>query len=154
MTDPIGYPDVSQFRLIDMFTACTTPDVKDCIVKSFVQSNGRLRVIVATVAFGMGMDCPNIRKIIHWGPPSDVELYIQETGRAGRDGEAAYASLYYSNTDLSQEKVDDYMTNYCQSNLECRHYTLFKEFDTYHGDKPVGCKCCDFCKLSCNCALY
>ena len=85
MTDPIGYPDVSQFRLINRFTACTTPDVKYCIVKSFAQWNGRLRVIVATVAFGMGKDCPNIRRIIHWGPPSDVESYIQKTGRAGRD---------------------------------------------------------------------
>jgi len=44
-----GYPDVSQFRLIDKFTACTTPDVKDCIIKSFAQWNGKLRVIVATV---------------------------------------------------------------------------------------------------------
>jgi len=100
------------------------------------------------------MDFPNIRRIIHWGPPSDVESCIQETGRASRDGEVACAYLYYSNKDLSQDKVDDYMANYCCSNVECRCYTLFKEFDTYNGDKPIGCKCCDVCKLSCNCGLW
>ena len=56
---------------MDMFTACTSVDVKEDVVKSFTQPEGRLRIIVATVAFGMGMDCSNVRRIIHWGPPSD-----------------------------------------------------------------------------------
>lgn len=93
MTDPVGYPDISRFRLCDMFTACTTTDVKDWILKSFTLPNGKLRIVVATVAFGMGLDCLNIHRIIHWGPPSDLESYIQETGRAGRDGEVAQAII-------------------------------------------------------------
>ena len=101
MMDPIGYPDVSKFRMIDMFTACTTSDVKEKIIKSFVVPDSRLRIIVATMAFGMGMDCPNVHQIIHWGPPSDLESYIQETGRAGRDRNVAYAVLYFSKTYLS-----------------------------------------------------
>ena len=44
-----------------------------------------LRVVVATIAFGMGIDCPNVRRVIHWGPSTDVELYLQETGHAGHD---------------------------------------------------------------------
>ena len=60
-----------------MFTACTTPDLKEGIVKSFTQLNRKLRIIIiATLTFGMGMDCPNVHKIIHCGPPSDVESYI------------------------------------------------------------------------------
>ena len=55
-----------------------------------------LRVVIATVAFGMGLDSPNIRRIIHWGAPADTESYIQETGRAGRDGEQSLAKLYYA----------------------------------------------------------
>ncbi len=49
---------------------------------------------MATVAFGMGLDCPNVRRIIHWGPSTDVEQYVQETGRAGRDGLPVVAILY------------------------------------------------------------
>ena len=153
MMDPIGYPDVSQFRLIDMFTACTTPDVKESIVKSFTQLDGKLRIIIATVAFGMGMDCPNVRRIIHWGPPSDVESYIQETGRADRDGEIAHAWLYYSSKELSQGNVKNYMITYCHSKSECRRFTLFKEFNTYDGNKPIGCMCCDICAATCCCGL-
>ena len=72
------------FRLIDMYTKWQEVDVKESIIKFFSDPNGKLRVIVATIAFGMGLDCPNI-EIIHWGPSSTVEDYVQKIGRAGRD---------------------------------------------------------------------
>ena len=50
--------------------------------------------MIATSAFGLGVDIPDIRRIIHWGLPSTKEEYVQETGRAGRDGEDAHAILY------------------------------------------------------------
>ena len=50
---------------------------------SFTLPGSRLRVVIATIAFGMGLDCPNVRKIIHIGAPEDVESYLQQTGRAG-----------------------------------------------------------------------
>lgn len=75
--EPIGAPDVSACQLVDMFTACTHAAVKNDILESFCAADGVLRVVVATVAFGMGLDCPNVRRIIHWGPSNDIELYIQ-----------------------------------------------------------------------------
>ena len=96
ITDPVGYPDVSQFRLVDMFHATNSVEVKNSILKSFSCSGGRLQILIATIAFGMGINCPDIRRIIHLGPPSDCESYIQETGRAGRDSLTACAILYYS----------------------------------------------------------
>ena len=91
---PVGAPDLAEFRLVDMFTACTHPPVKEKILSNFKNLQGSLRVVVATVAFGMGLDCPNVHKIIHWGPSSDKESYMQETGRAGRDGLPSMAVLY------------------------------------------------------------
>ena len=81
MTEPIGAPKLARFALCNMFSACTHPDVKDEVLKSFCNPNGILRIVVATIAFGMGLECPNVSRIIHWGPPSDVESYLQETGR-------------------------------------------------------------------------
>ena len=83
MTEPIGAPDSATFRMQDMFTACTHPDVKDAILKSFIDPDSQLRIVIATIAFGMRLDCPNVRCIIHWGPSQDIELYLEETGRDG-----------------------------------------------------------------------
>ena len=71
-------------------------DVKKSILCSFVQPTHHLRIIIATVAFGMGLDCSNIRRVIHWAPPDDLESYLHETGRAGRDGNPAFAVMYYN----------------------------------------------------------
>ena len=85
-TEPPGAPDISRFRLADMFTSITDKDVKENILASFQNPDSQLRIVISTVAFGMGVDCPNVRQVVHFGPPGDIESYIQETGRAGRDG--------------------------------------------------------------------
>ena len=76
-----------------MFTACTERKVKDQIIQSFSEVSSPLRIVIATSAFGMGIDCPNIRQVIHFGSPEDVESYVQESGRAGKDGKLACALL-------------------------------------------------------------
>ena len=68
-----------------MFTAVQTKQQKKEVLKLFSQKDGKLRMILATTAFGMGMDCPDVRRIICWGLPSTVEEYVQEIGWSGRD---------------------------------------------------------------------
>ena len=79
-TEPPGAPNLSRFRLVDMFTSCTEKDVKNQIITAFTQQNGNLRIVFATIAYGMGVDCADVRVVIHLGAPDDLESYIQETG--------------------------------------------------------------------------
>ena len=79
LTEPIGASNVSRFRLVDMYTSVTDKEVQDCIITSICKSDTPLRVLICTIAFGMGLDCHDVA---HWGPASILEAYMQECGRA------------------------------------------------------------------------
>ena len=63
------------------------------MMKSFAQQSSPLRIVMATLAFGIGINSPDVRTVIHYGASGKVEDYVQETGRAGRDGLNAKARL-------------------------------------------------------------
>ncbi|MCM1311584.1 MAG: RecQ family ATP-dependent DNA helicase [Bacteroides sp.] len=86
----------------DNYHAGFTDAEKD--LKQTNWTKGRCRVMVATNAFGMGIDKPDVRVVIHYNVPDSVESYFQEAGRAGRDGGAAYAVLLYNPRDKVQLK--------------------------------------------------
>ena len=146
MSEPRGYVNFPSLRLVDMYTACTHPDVKDTLLTQFQSSDSCLRVVVATIAFGMGLNIPNVRKVIHWGPPGDIESYMQETGRGGRDGLPATAILYAS-VSTPGSKTEDAMKDYCQLKPgNCRRKYLLSCFDTTE-NIVQGNNCCDLCSI-------
>ena len=99
-TEPVGAPNLAQFRLVDMYTSVTCKLLHDSIVALFSNGDAPFRIVICTIVFGMGIDCVDICQVIHWGPPSDVESYIQECGRAGRNCQPANSLLFWKRGDF------------------------------------------------------
>ncbi|KAF1336454.1 Atp-dependent dna, partial [Globisporangium splendens] len=85
-------PGSSWARKIAYYHARMDTEAKEKVRTGFV--SGRIRVVIATIAFGMGIDKQNVRCVIHFHMPSSVENYLQQIGRAGRDGKTAMGLLY------------------------------------------------------------
>ena len=148
---PPDAPDKCEYRLVEVFQSLLEPSHKQRIVATFNNPDSPLQVVIATVAFGMGIDIPDIRKVIHFGPPEDIDTYIQETGRAGRDGLQCHALLLARKGSIH---VDNDMLAYTAlRSPACRRDFLFKDYDDYQNNSSSKCSCCDLCQSLCECVM-
>lgn len=96
--------------------------VRRRVLQAFLSD--RVGVIVATSAFGMGIDKPDVRQVLHWGPPPTIEAYYQEAGRAGRDGQGSECLILWCPEDLRWGSIAPAMRQYVAARGDHRRLIL------------------------------
>ena len=150
---PTSAEPLTKNRLFSQYHAQYPEHERKRIVDELVNGTSTHRVLFVTVAFGIGIDCDNIRKIVHIGVPYTMEEYSQEVGRAGRDGLPERADIYYNSYDISKahKSMTEVMRTYVQSK-ECKGKIILSYFDhDVSSNQHPDYTCCDFHREHCQC---
>lgn len=141
----VGETSEPTARLFAQFHAPQTSRMKKDILSEIKKENSRVRVLFATSALGMGVHAPYVLNIIHITPPSSLEAYMQEIGRAGRTGLSSCATLYYNNSDIgnNMKHVEESMKTYCKSQDTCQRKLLLDYFGFSCVQQDNCCCICD-----------
>ncbi len=135
-------------KLVEVFYSRREHDGSERILKWFPCPGCNMRVLITTVAFGLGMNIPDVDHVVHWGPPDDILQYWQEVGRCARDGRAGIATLYNPNHSTTNTNTD--IKTYLKQTSCLRKYILNKLKLTEITEQSIsnvcgGSTCCTQC---------
>ncbi len=137
-------------KLFAMFHSKTPKYIQDSILQLFIKPDSCIRVVIATSALGMGINIRDVGRICHYGIPSELEQYVQEIGRAGRDGRKSMAIMYFKPYHLAhcEASMRDFVRN---EDFNCRRERIAKYFKGKVERVAFLHECCDACATKCNC---
>ena len=157
-------------RTIEIYHSCLQQEDQVRITSEFPKHNSMVRCVVSTIAFGMGVDIPDIKYVIHWGPSKTILDYWQEVGRCARNGDSGEAFLYIVPRSLDQRRVDSDMIKMCKSNdcirIAILEHLIIPNMDVTRIQQLKGrelchnscsnckcqlCLCCSYCNARCPC---
>ena len=138
--------------IVEMFHGQLDEASEVAIPSVFTKSQSTCRCIVGTIAFGLGLQIPDVRYVIHWGPPKNMLQYWQEVGRGGRDGEPCTAIMYLPRYSTNKTRVSsDLLSMIQERKSSCMRKRVLKEFqiEGISDDDIDSCcgslECCTAC---------
>lgn len=141
--------DGSKECLIVIFHSMTWIERKDKFLASFKKADSVARIVVASIALSMGVNFPDVKYVVNWGPARTLLEYHQEAGRAGRDGSSAHSVIIYHGKQTAPCEVD--VKNFVRT-TKCYRVACLKPF--VDDAKPLlpGHDCCSNCAVTCRCS--
>ncbi len=162
-------------NLVGMYHGSVGASMEEDMIEGFRQPDGLLRVMICTIAFGMGVQINNVTNVIHWGVSKSVYAYWQETGRCARDGRQGHSYLYATKVSMIPQRTDKncikLFKDAASGQIACLRTAILEIFILENMDLssiqmlkervPCSaqcadctcqfCTCCTFCKNSCPC---
>jgi superfamily II DNA helicase RecQ len=155
-----------------MFHASTDEASKERILENITSPDGHLKLLISTIAFGMGVNIPDVDLVIHWGIPPSALSYWQEIGRCARDGRDGFALCYAFQRSISKCESDSIKSLFKEDPSKCIRKEVLKTFQlkgllpaksstTKKTHDNCGeqsschcakCNCCSVCLQSCSCS--
>ena len=134
-------------KQVDMFHSQTPKEAKDHIRKDMANVDGTIKLLSCTNAAGMGINFKGVDMVVSYGPPQDMDTFVQHLGRAGRDGVQSSHLLVYHGRQVRNLNSD--MIKYLKTE-GCLRTAMLSSYNA-KSDLHVGHLCCTFCTETCEC---
>lgn len=132
-----------------MYHSKTPQDITDNVLSYLMSYNGRISLVKASSALGMGVNIPDIKKVTIFGVPENMESYLQAFGRGGRDGSDVLSIMFYHACHLCHR--DPTMRAFVTNKVKCRHRETLQFFNEKIEKPSILHKCCDVFSKQCDC---